>query len=275
MLQLPEESKESKIMKRKKEILYLIENDKEIREAILRLLFSFKTTEMQSAPAAMMKEKYEKAFSEKVQALQQEYQKKFQEQRGRYEIEMQDNALALQQERNAHAATKEKQRKLEEEKTQLLAELEAIQTRCRTAENTLEKYNQLETIYRKYCSLSAVVLKAYDFIINRQSSIAFVLSGSNADNIKLFYEKICMEWKKYDDDILNTLNEVFDYLFEMFQVNHPNYSRIKTVVGDEFRLELHTRTADSLPVGKITQVIISGYTNDSGTKKNKSFVKIG
>ena len=84
-----------------------------------------------------------------------------------------------------------------------------------------------------------------------------------------------MEWEKYSDDTLQILNNVFDYLFEQFRINHPEYHRIETFEGETFNLEKHDRTSSSPPVGKIKRIIISGYTNQTGSKKMKSYVEIG
>ena len=64
------------------------------------------------------------------------------------------------------------------------------------------------------------------------------------------------------------------YLFEQFTINHSDYQRVSTEVGESFDLNSHTRTSDSSPVGRVKRVIIKGYKNTSGTKKAKSFVEI-
>ena len=136
-------------------------------------------------------------------------------------------------------------------------------------------YGTLETAFSQFHNLSGDIQESFQTIVNGASPIAFLLSGSNRENIRLFFEKVCMEWEKYSDNTLQVLNEIFDYLFEQFRINNPEYHRIETVREEEFRMEKHTRTAGSPPVGKVKRIIISGYTNESGNKKVKSYVEIG
>lgn len=138
-----------------------------------------------------------------------------------------------------------------------------------------QRYSELDQIYSRFCSLDEDILRSYNPIINNSSPLSFLVTGAEKDHIYLFYDKICMEGQRYKPDVLRTLNKVFDFLFEQFCISNPEYRRIDTQNGEVFDAEKHTRTSDSPPVGKIKRVIISGYTNESGTKKYKSFVEIG
>jgi len=141
--------------------------------------------------------------------------------------------------------------------------------------NYKESYSELERIYKKFNSLDEKVLNSYCSILNNSTPLAFLVTGAESDNIYLFFEKVCMEWRRYDSKTLIMLNEVFDFLFEHFCINNPEYKRIVTQIGDEFDSETHSRTSDSLPVGRVKKVIISGYINQTGTKKFKSLAEIG
>lgn len=175
----------------------------------------------------------------------------------------------------AHGKIEKLQTDLEEQE----CEISALQKKYADAEaethNYQTTYGALETAFSQFHNLSGDIQESFQTVVNGASPIAFLLSGSNRENIRLFFEKICMEWEKYDDNTLQVLNEIFDYLFEQFRINNPEYHRIETVREEEFRMEKHTRTAGSPPVGKVKRIIISGYTNESGNKKVKSYVEIG
>ncbi len=203
----------------KKNLLYLIKNDSEVREA---LSLNYVPT------ASCYGTEYRKVDEEKIQALHDEIQA----------LETENRKLSLQ-----------------------LSE-------C-------ENYLKLDTVYKSFCSLESDALKSFKSIVNISTPLSFVLSVADIDNLRLFFEKLCMEWEKYNGETLEILNEVFDFGFEQYCTIHSGYCRINTVAGEDFDLNKHTRTADSLPVGKVTKVIIKGFTNKSGTKKLKSYVEIG
>lgn len=138
-----------------------------------------------------------------------------------------------------------------------------------------ETYGALEAAFSQFHRLDSNIRNSFQSILNASSPITFLLSGSDLENIRLYFEKVCMEWEKYSDDTLQILNDVFDYLFEQFRINHPEYHRIETFESETFNLEKHDRTSSSPPVGKIKRIIISGYTNQTGSKKMKSYVEIG
>lgn len=145
---------------------------------------------------------------------------------------------------------------------------------CDKLETAFKKYLDLEKAFGKYKSLDEDIRKSYWTIINDSSWEGFLLSGTELENIELFFQKVCMEYRKYNENTLGVLNDVFDYLFEQFTINHSDYQRVSTEVGESFDLNSHTRTSDSSPVGRVKRVIIKGYKNTSGTKKAKSFVEI-
>ena len=161
-----------------------------------------------------------------------------------------------------------------------------LQNKCNEAQSKYDKakkeidhyretYGALEDAFSQFHRLDSDVQTSFQSILNASSPITFLLSGSDLENIRLYFEKVCMEWEKYSDDTLQILNDVFDYLFEQFRINHPEYHRIETFEGETFNLEKHDRTSSSPPVGKIKRIIISGYTNQTGSKKTKSYVEIG
>lgn len=154
-----------------------------------------------------------------------------------------------------------------------------LQTEYDEAKTEIDRYQKtygaLEAAFSQFHRLDSNIRNSFQSILNASSPITFLLSGSDLENIRLYFEKVCMEWEKYSDDTLQILNDVFDYLFEQFRINHPEYHRIETFESETFNLEKHDRTSSSPPVGKIKRIIISGYTNQTGSKKMKSYVEIG
>ena len=168
---------------------------------------------------------------------------------------------------------------LRETNTTLQNKCNEAQTNYNKAKTEIDRYREtygaLEDAFSQFHRLDSNIRNSFQSILNASSPIAFLLSGSDLENIRLYFEKVCMEWEKYSDDTLKILNNVFDYLFEQFRINHPEYHRIETFEGETFNLEKHDRTSSSPPVGKIKRIIISGYTNQTGSKKMKSYVEIG
>lgn len=168
---------------------------------------------------------------------------------------------------------------LRETNTTLQNKCNEAQTNYNEAKTEIDRYREtygaLEAAFSQFHRLDSNIRNSFQSILNASSPITFLLSGSDLENIRLYFEKVCMEWEKYSDDTLQILNDVFDYLFEQFRINHPEYHRIETFESETFNLEKHDRTSSSPPVGKIKRIIISGYTNQTGSKKMKSYVEIG
>lgn len=168
---------------------------------------------------------------------------------------------------------------LRETNTTLQNKCNEAQSKYNEAKTEIDRYQEtygaLEAAFSQFHRLDSNIRNSFQSILNASSPITFLLSGSDLENIRLYFEKVCMEWEKYSDDTLQILNDVFDYLFEQFRINHPEYHRIETFESETFNLEKHDRTSSSPPVGKIKRIIISGYTNQTGSKKMKSYVEIG
>lgn len=193
--------------------------------------------------------------------------------------EISDLKQEVETARTNQIASDEKIANLRETNTTLQNKCNEAQTNYNEAKTEIDRYQKtygaLEAAFSKFHRLDSNIRNSFQSILNASSPITFLLSGSDLENIRLYFEKVCMEWEKYSDDTLKILNNVFDYLFEQFRINHPEYHRIETFEGETFNLEKHDRTSSSPPVGKIKRIIISGYTNQTGSKKMKSYVEIG
>lgn len=240
--------------KYKKILLHLIENDDDVREKLFELFKSLFKSNQNTINYG--NENTDSKYKEIIKGL-------------KTKIDNKDKQIG----------TLEKQVEIDNNKiASLTSDNEKLQNRV----NFLEKNNSiyednfqsLYEIYKNYTELGNKIMSSFDAIVNTSSPISFLLSLSNSDNLKLFIEKLQMEWEKYDESDLNVLNQVFNFVFKQFRLINPEYHRIEANIGDEFNIDKHIRTANSLPVGKITKVIIDGYTNKTGTKKVKSYVEV-
>lgn len=241
-------------LKNKIKIIFLqLLDDLEVQEKI-RSIFGREphTSNIDTAELQRLKEELKRA-NEKISDLQQE----------------------VETARTRQIASDEKIANLRETNTTLQNKCNEAQTNYNEAKKEIDRYRDLEAAFSQFHRLDSDIRNSFQSILNASSPITFLLSGSDLENIRLYFEKVCMEWEKYSDDTLQILNNVFDYLFEQFRINHPEYHRIETFESETFNLEKHDRTSSSPPVGKIKRIIISGYTNQTGSKKMKSYVEIG
>lgn len=201
-------------------------------------------------------------------------------------VELQHLQEELERANKTNSNLQQKLEESDEEIANLRETNTTLQNKCNEAQSKYneakteidryqETYGALEAAFSQFHRLDSNIRNSFQSILNASSPITFLLSGSDLENIRLYFEKVCMEWEKYSDDTLQILNDVFDYLFEQFRINHPEYHRIETFESETFNLEKHDRTSSSPPVGKIKRIIISGYTNQTGSKKMKSYVEIG
>lgn len=242
---------EQKILKYKEILLYLIENDDDVK----KVLFPKELKNNQN----IINSDNEKTGSKSEETIRE------------FETVMSNQAERIR--------ILENQAEIDKNTiTSLINDNELLKKRTSSLEviNSIYKDNfqSLFDIYKKYIELGKEITLSFDAIVNTTSPMLFLLSISNSDNLKLFIERLHMEWKKYNESDLRILNQVFDFAFEQFRLINPEYHRIKTNVGEDLNIDKHIRTADSLPVGKITKVIIEGYTNETGTKKVKSYVEV-
>lgn len=274
---------EDKILKRHKGYFLALLDDPDVREKICSI-----AAKKTSLPDTADLQKLQNALAEErnhVSQLETDIRNRETE-LSNLQTKYQDlqNSFTEKEHRNLdlQASLSEAHGKIEKLQTDLEnqeCEISALREKYADAEAETHSYQTtygaLKTAFSQFHNLSGDIQESFQTIVNGASPIAFLLSGSNRENIRLFFEKVCMEWEKYSDNTLQVLNEIFDYLFEQFRINNPEYHRIETVREEEFRMEKHTRTAGSPPVGKVKRIIISGYTNESGNKKVKSYVEIG
>lgn len=155
--------------------------------------------------------------------------------------------------------------RLRNEKEQLYEELHDEKSKPKFDEKLAEAYIE-------YRELPSEVREKYGNMLCGDSPVDFVLKGTKYA-LEL-HERICMDWNRLDSETLESLNKIFDYIFEQFCVINSGYRRLRVEVGEPFDMERHMRTADSSPFGVVREVILCGYEKSNGVKA-KSLVKVG
>lgn len=141
------------------------------------------------------------------------------------------------------------------------------------AEEAKPKFDEkLAEAYSEYNELPQEIREKYGNMLCGDSPVDFVLKGTKYA-LEL-HERICMDWNRLDSETLESLNKIFDYIFEQFCVINSGYRRLRVEVGEPFDMCIHTRTADSSPSGVVREVILCGYEKSNGTRA-KSLVKVG
>jgi chromosome segregation ATPase len=263
-------------------LLELIKNDTEIRSQLHNILSKSEDKINYNSPSVNSDNEHNESelteYKKQIQNSQNIIADKENEIKSLNERAESDQKVILHY-KNENSYLNSKSINLENANEELQSEIIELKNKIKALESIKFIYEvnfcKLYDIYTNYKSLGEEITESFKAIVNINSPLSFLLSLSNADNLKLFFERVHIEWNKYSASTLDTLNQVFDFAFEQFSINNPEYHRIKTKIGENFDTDNHMRTSDSPPVGTVKKVIISGYTNETGTKKIKSFVEIG
>ncbi len=161
----------------------------------------------------------------------------------------------------------------------LLDDRDCMHEKCFSLENKynhlLSKYLSLENAYEKYNNLDRETLLTFSKTIDDTNPVTFLISGATEESIRLIHENICSKWERYSEGTLSVINEIFDYLFEMFRINNTEYNRMTINYGDIYDPSIHLKTFNSLPAGKVTRILSAGYTGKDGKIIGRSLVKLG
>ena len=141
-----------------------------------------------------------------------------------------------------------------------------------TMERTTQELDRYQTqfgtpmqAFTKFWQLNESIRRQFSGWIDAASAVAFLVTGSDEQNIPQIFNQICMEWAHYTAFELETLNTVFDLLFKVAQIRHPDWCRINTAEGDSFDSSKHTPASSGAMSETVSRVIIRGYENASGT----------
>ena len=144
---------------------------------------------------------------------------------------------------------------LEEENTQLKYDLTKARKK---ASDIAEKYTDIEKYYEMYCNLSDDIHNTLSRVLSCKSPALFIASGSQRDSIEGLWDTI--SYRRYSEEELDILGEIFDFFFELYNDFHNMYERLDTRPGDLFDSKLHNRISGGVN-GTISYVFLKGYRN--------------
>lgn len=148
-------------------------------------------------------------------------------------------------------------------------------------ENITQMKKQFEypiKYFEVYKSLSILVKRGLENVINSENEITFIVSCSNEDNLYTIWEYI----KEISNDSAKSrefevLTDIFNYFFDVFNASLPEekYIRDDIEIGEEFDGDYMDRCYGSATSGNISQIVLRGYKlKNSGKIVHKSFVKV-
>ena len=173
----------------------------------------------------------------------------------------------------------------EREKAELEERLQASEKQSRQAVAVLKEaqqqmefyqksYQGLDAIYRSYLGLDQGIQQELSRVLSTESAELFLVWGSQWNNLEALWDFMSYRFHLLDEESRVCLNEVFDYLFELYRKVNPTYQRLEVKIGDEFDEDIHIRSANSRVGGRISKVLLCGYRNVNTGKLKKSIVII-
>lgn len=139
-------------------------------------------------------------------------------------------------------------------------------------ENT---YEELEKYFKKFNNLSTDIEQSLERVIKGNSAELFLASGVQRDNLDELWDYISYYLNKLSSEEIETLKEIFEYLFKKYNEINKVLVFDDIHIGDEFDEEIHTRGKDSRISGGISEIQLIGYKYiKSGKIIKKSIVKI-
>jgi len=160
---------------------------------------------------------------------------------------------------------KAKQRKLETQKQSIETELQ----------NYKRNFDELQTVYTLFTSLSPQTLRSIHGIFKDDSLQGFLAAGVQERNIDSLWDYIKNQIIEDNNKDTPKLIEMFDVLFGLYAKAYPHMEIQEINTGESFDPNKHIRTSGSQVSGVITSVVLHGWIN-SKTKKiiNQSVVKV-
>ena len=288
-----EKKQESITMKRDK-LLELLQNDTEIRATIQNIINNpqnnadEKTTEKENndkEEIEMLKalvEKWKKLFGQeeiKTQKLKEDLTSKSEDLSHKSQelsnLTSQKNSL----EKEIQTLTQQ-QNRLQNENKEIQANNKALQNSKNSLHDKVEFYkanfaDELKA-YERYGSLSAETRESLKGIFKDNSLSGFVTCGVQEKNIHSLWEYLKSEIIEQKNRDVDTLVEIFDYLFARYLMAYPQYKKQEVHVGENFNTDIHIRDSSSSSVsGAISKIMLYGWVNTKTEKiVKKSLVRI-
>jgi hypothetical protein len=149
---------------------------------------------------------------------------------------------------------------LKGDKLQLSKELDDTIINLQEVSDTLEPYEKLDEIYKKYMALnenySTTIGELRGTIVCEDSPITFLYSISS--NLKKFYDWIQNRLSKADVPV-DTLADIYNWVLEQYcRCDSESYAILDVNVGDSFDIDKHYASGVNVK-GEVKKVIVKGY----------------
>lgn len=139
----------------------------------------------------------------------------------------------------------------------------------------LSKYKEIENIYSSFCSLNKQITCALANTISTKDVNAFIVSGSQIENIKTLWEFIKHQLDNISSNEIRILKDTFEYFFNAYNRYKKIYSMLEVKTGEEFDSDYHSKGSNSKSAGIISEVLLQGFKNDiTGVIETKSVVRV-
>lgn len=138
-------------------------------------------------------------------------------------------------------------------------------------------YQELDYYYQLYVQMDRRILEELSRVLTAKSPELFLCCGSQQNNLEQLwkYLSIVLGNPEYSAKHLQSLSQIFDYLFHNYCQINPNYERLCVSVGEEFDEDIHTRAdKNSRVAGNISEVVLPGYRRITDGKIMKSIVRV-
>lgn len=185
----------------------------------------------------------------------------------------------LQTDKESIKAELTTERKLHERTSSELTEVKKELTTLKNDYEKLQKsFDKPIFCYEQYLKLSDSTKMGLSNVISSVSVSLFIATCSNADNLKKIWEyakEILSDNSKQGDVFI--LIEVFDYFFDLYNQSlvEPIYERDTTEIGDDYDDEYHARSRESATSGRISKILLRGYSSiNTGRIICKSVVQV-
>lgn len=173
------------------------------------------------------------------------------------------------------AAVREQLQSLKIERDSLIAKKEEYRSKYLPLKSLFQKQMR---VFHMYQNLSAHSLDALTGIFKGNSFEEFLACGVQPGNIDALWEFARSEILLSRTEDLTSLRELILYFIDLY-----NRTGDVPILGiqdvnpkDTFDVDLHIRTQDSKPAGKIQEIILPGLTNAlTGAVIKKAVVRVG
>jgi len=256
----------------KEKLLRLINEDDDIRDSIRNIL-------NQDKPLSSLKKDEEEI--EMLKALVEKWKKCFREEKVKTDT-LTTDLVRVKESLNQDILKLQKVKEdLENNVQKLHSDNKTIQSLNTKLNKTIDFYrdnfeDELKA-YELFSSLSSDTKDSISGIFKDSTLKGFLSCGVQDKNISSFWEYIKTELQEDKNSDIQSLIQIYDFLFQKYRRAFPMYELQKVASGDEFDALSHIKHSSSKGVsGTITKVLLKGYVNTKTLKVIKqSVVRVG